>query len=137
MNNQFVGVPSEKLRNYIPNKVKLDWPNPFQEDEPSFLFILGYANNNGILCLHLFPNTFVLWNPATKELKVIPPSLVESVPPNQDPLVSLHEFGYDHVKVGVKQSWTKLFIVGSLSNIDDLIEVGNKGDIFFRKKNDD
>lgn len=37
-------------------------------------------------------------------------------------------------KVGMKESWTKLFIVDPLFSVKHPIGVGKKGDIFFRKK---
>jgi hypothetical protein len=39
-------------------------------------------------------------------------------------------------EVGVKESWTKLFIVGLLSCVEHPIGVRKKGDTFFRKKDD-
>ena len=40
-------------------------------------------------------------------------------------------------EVGVKESWTKLFIAGPLSCVNHPIEIGKKGDIFFRKNDDE
>lgn len=40
-------------------------------------------------------------------------------------------------EVGVKESWTKLFIVGPLPDIEYPIGIGKKGDIFFRKKDNE
>jgi len=37
-------------------------------------------------------------------------------------------------EVGVKESWTKLFIIGPLFDIEHPIGAGKKGDIFFTKK---
>ena len=37
-------------------------------------------------------------------------------------------------EIGVKESWTKLFIVGSLPHVNYPIEAGKNGDIFFIKK---
>lgn len=37
-------------------------------------------------------------------------------------------------EVGAKESWIKLFIVGPLLSVEHPIGVGKKGDIFFRKK---
>jgi len=40
-------------------------------------------------------------------------------------------------EVGVKESWTKLFIVGPLSCVEHPIGVGMKGNIFFIKKDNE
>lgn len=40
-------------------------------------------------------------------------------------------------EIGVKESWIKLFIVGSLSCVDHPIRIGKTGDIFFRKEDDE
>jgi len=80
------------------NKVRLDWPPPFQEND-SFISIVGSASVNGILCLsqECFRDkaTIVLWNPATTEIKVVPHSHLpyESIEFNASPL----GFGYDHI----------------------------------------
>ncbi|RDX68578.1 Heat shock protein 83, partial [Mucuna pruriens] len=80
------------------NRVKLEWPNPLQEDEPIF-YILGSSSINGILCLYNYTQTTTtLWNPATGEFKVIPPSLNESVPFNVYLSFTLYGFGYDCVR---------------------------------------
>jgi len=80
------------------NRVKLDWPNPFQEDVPKFQ-ISGSSSINGIFCLTSFflPNVrVVLWNLATEEFKVVPTSPIESVPYiNVD--IAKYGFGYDCV----------------------------------------
>jgi hypothetical protein len=76
------------------NKVNLDPPPPYDHHLPSdnfLLHILGSAIN-GIIC---FYNCFdhrnvVLWNPAIKEIKVVPPNLSNAF--------SLQAFGYDHVR---------------------------------------
>ena len=38
---------------------------------------------------------------------------------------------------GVKESWTKLFVVGPLSWVDHPVGGGNKGEIFFKSKDDE
>jgi len=46
------------------DRVRLDWPPPFQEDDSS-VEILGFSSVNGILCLchgHGYDVTTVLWN---------------------------------------------------------------------------
>ncbi|XP_058744979.1 F-box/kelch-repeat protein At3g06240-like [Vicia villosa] len=54
-------------------------------------------------------------------------------------ITNYHEATTFHIsilgEVGVKESWTKLFVVGPLSCVEHLIGVGKKDDIFF-KKND-
>jgi len=78
------------------NKVKLDWPPPFQEDD-SNVFILGSCIN-GIVCLFRFDHiTVVLWNPATHEFKLVPSDLIQP-PPDYSTSAILHGFGYDHVQ---------------------------------------
>jgi len=64
------------------NGTKLDWTNPFEENEPNFDFS-GSGSINEIFCLINYsqPNTrVVLWNPTNREFKVIPTSPFEFVP---------------------------------------------------------
>ncbi|XP_045815047.1 F-box/kelch-repeat protein At3g06240-like [Trifolium pratense] len=77
------------------NRLKLEFPNPFQEEDP-FFNILCCGSITGILCLFQH-HKVVLWNPTTHEFKVIPPSSAESIPPPWDPSPLLYGFGYDHV----------------------------------------
>lgn len=77
------------------NKVKLDWPPPFKDDDTN-IFILGSVSINGILCLtksHI-RNRFVLWNPTTNEFKSIQPILFEDLSYYQ--INHFSGFGYDH-----------------------------------------
>jgi len=77
---------------------KIDWPNPFEENESNF-DISGSCSINGILCLINYskPNTrVVLWNPTTQEFRVIPTSPFEFVP-DMDVDILRHGFGYDCV----------------------------------------
>jgi hypothetical protein len=37
-------------------------------------------------------------------------------------------------ELGVKESWTKIFIVGPLPSLEQLVGMGKKGDMFFKKK---
>ncbi|CAJ2669218.1 unnamed protein product [Trifolium pratense] len=80
------------------NKTLLNFPNPFEEDDPDF-YISGSGSINGILCLinKFEPNNrVVLWNPATTEFKIIPTSPCEFVPyMNVD--IDQYGFGYDSV----------------------------------------
>ncbi|GAU38946.1 hypothetical protein TSUD_363850 [Trifolium subterraneum] len=92
------------------NRLKLDFPNPFQQEDPGFN-ILRSGSITGILCLFQH-NEVVLWNPTTDEFKVIPPSSAESVPPHWDATTLFYGFGYDH------ESWTKLFVIGPLPYIE-------------------
>ncbi|XP_058733435.1 putative F-box protein At1g32420 [Vicia villosa] len=75
------------------NKVKLDFQNLFQQEDPSFSVLVS-GSVNGILCLY-DRDTVVLWNPTTKEFKVIPPSPAESLPPYEAIIKYIHGFGYD------------------------------------------
>ncbi|GAU50902.1 hypothetical protein TSUD_238700 [Trifolium subterraneum] len=86
------------------NMVKLDLPPPFQEDDTG-LHILNSVSINGILCvgqdgIRGRVNSFraVLWNPATTEFTVIPPSPYEIVPTYRDPSFRFQGFGYDRVR---------------------------------------
>ncbi|XP_050891241.1 putative F-box protein At3g16210 [Lathyrus oleraceus] len=77
---------------------KLNWPNPFKEDDPGFE-ICGSSSINGIFCLICYsqPNIrVVLWNPATGEFKVVPNSPIEIVPYMNIDIIG-HGFGYDCV----------------------------------------
>lgn len=80
------------------NKVKLDLPPPFQEDD-TCLRLLGSVVD-GTICFYqgqVIPK-IVFWNLSTKEFKVLPPSPLESVPPYYERVFcEMHGFGYDHV----------------------------------------
>ncbi|CAI8605695.1 unnamed protein product [Vicia faba] len=77
------------------NKVKIDWPPPFQEDDCD-ISILG-SGMNGIICLYAecISSKIVLWNPTIQEFKVIPSN---HVPPYVGIVDWLHGFGYDYVR---------------------------------------
>jgi F-box interacting protein len=80
--------------------VKLDLPPPFdiqRGNDNTIIRILGSAVNDTI-CIYDFDNhsKIVLWNPATNEIKAIPPSLGE-VSPEFIIEFDLHGFGYDHI----------------------------------------
>lgn len=90
------------------NRIKFALPPPFQENDCS-LYVLSSVCINGILCIGQdtsrgLVNSFraVLWNPATSDFMVIPPSPDEYVPPYRSPYFMFHGFGYDHVKDGYK-----------------------------------
>jgi molecular chaperone HtpG len=87
------------------NKVKLDCSNRFANH---FNFrIYGFGSINGILCLYEnnYYGKIVFWNPTTQEIKLIPPSLVDSVESfipyvakdfvSLDAMYFFHGFGYD------------------------------------------
>lgn len=77
------------------DRIKIDWPPHFQNDEYIDVTVLGSSSVNGILCLYN-ENTIVLWNPTTKEVKDIPPSIkpYDNIEFHSDP----GGFGYDHVR---------------------------------------
>jgi len=79
--------------------VKLDYLPSFQKDNQD-VEILSSRSINGILCICIYgfnEKTLALWNPATEEFKIIPPSDIESEPYWYfGPLI--HGFGYDHVQ---------------------------------------
>jgi molecular chaperone HtpG len=80
------------------NKIKLDLPSfhiPNFGYEPH---VLGSAIN-GILCIYNLVEVThsLLWNPATNEVKVIPPGFAE-VKRECSTRISLHGFGYDNVR---------------------------------------
>ncbi|XP_045802674.1 F-box/kelch-repeat protein At3g06240-like [Trifolium pratense] len=65
------------------------------------LIIVGSVSINGILCVtseDVKERKVVLWNPATDELKVVPPSPVESVTRYRYCKPQIHGFGYDYVR---------------------------------------
>lgn len=91
------------------NIVKLDWPNPFQEQFDFNFNIYGNASVNGILCIedtgrvggiHCIQELqrVVLWNRATSEFKVTPLSPFAFDSPCWHLSISLHEFSYDQVR---------------------------------------
>jgi len=80
------------------DKVRLEWPPPFNLDD-SFIEILGCTSVKGVLCTYQKignDTTTVLWNPATGEFKIIPPSLqpYDNIECNSLPVA----FGYDNVR---------------------------------------
>lgn len=77
------------------NRVKLDWPLPFQVDD-RFIVILG-SGIHGTFCLNQ-SKKFVLWNPATEEFRIIPPSPLDSPPDLGVMITTPHGFGYDPVR---------------------------------------
>ncbi|XP_058733440.1 F-box/kelch-repeat protein At3g06240-like [Vicia villosa] len=79
------------------NRVKLDFPNPFKEEEPQFQ-ILYSGSITGIFCLQSINSSedIVLWNPTTNEFKVLPHSYIYSVRP-YGTFMPIFGFGYDPV----------------------------------------
>jgi len=116
------------------NKVSLDWPPPFQKDDdwpPTTYKILGSASVNGTLCLYrgcYDDFKIVLWNPGTKEFKLIPSSIqpYENIQFDYPPC----GFGYDCVtsdyKVIRKVCYPPEFEGG------DWIYLPNTGDPFWK-----
>ncbi|XP_050913993.1 putative F-box protein At3g16210 [Lathyrus oleraceus] len=79
------------------NMTNLNWPNPFQEEDPNF-DILGSGIINGVLCLISCSHQsikFVLWNPTTEEFKVIPNSPFDFFGDRFE--INERGFGYDCV----------------------------------------
>ncbi|XP_039688755.1 F-box/kelch-repeat protein At3g06240 [Medicago truncatula] len=103
------------------NKVKLDWPPPFQDNGQS-VFILGPVMN-GIVCLYQgCTPIIVLWNPTTDKLKVLPHSPIESPILYELKYVYLHGFGHDHIKDDYKVIRYASYSVDA-PNIEDYREV--------------
>lgn len=83
------------------NRVKLDYPNPFNEEKPQF-HISNSGSITGILCVEL-SDEIIVWNPTTDEFKVLPhSSVVDSVPPYRDNLKQIYGFGYDPISEDYK-----------------------------------
>ncbi|CAJ2661146.1 unnamed protein product [Trifolium pratense] len=92
------------------NTLKLNLPPPFHDDDVN-INILCSTSVNGIFCLNQYYRggdankvRFVLWNPATNEFVVLPPSPDESEPrpPDLSSYHSFHGFGYDKVRDDIK-----------------------------------
>ncbi|GAU34036.1 hypothetical protein TSUD_16240 [Trifolium subterraneum] len=78
------------------NKVKLDFPpSSFRISKFRPFSVVGSAIN-GILCISHKHNEAALWNPATEEIKIIPPGFAEF---NSDltTFITRHGFGYDPI----------------------------------------
>ncbi|KAK2403988.1 putative F-box protein [Trifolium repens] len=97
------------------NRVKLDFPNPFQVENPRFDFF-DCDTITGTICL-LSEITFVLWKPTTHEFKVIPPSPAESISPCIHTNVFGHGFGYDPVRDDIKLITYTTFIENSREDL--------------------
>ncbi|KAK2431548.1 hypothetical protein QL285_029763 [Trifolium repens] len=103
------------------NKIKIDWPPPFQEDIVG-IYICGTVSINGIFCLNQrYGRRLVLWNPATREYKVIPKSSFNYLPPQRHPCRVLHGFGYDHVT----NDYKVIRFIDSILNVEEDIEEEN------------
>jgi len=94
----FCTFSGEKLE----DRERLDCPPPFHEDDLG-IEILGFASVNDILCLYqgIYHDTkIILWNLATTEFKVVPPSFQphDNIEVKTPPLA----FGYDHVRYDYK-----------------------------------
>jgi molecular chaperone HtpG len=85
------------------NKVKLNWPNPFLEENTNFN-LRYFGSANGILCLgyngfyNYRDRRIVLWNPTIEKFKVVPPGheVEFSASATLNHLATLYGFGYDH-----------------------------------------
>lgn len=88
------------------NKVKLEFTNPFLENDSIHVF--GFGSINGTFCLHEYQEgdyeKITLWNPATETFNLLPLGEIESaIIDEAKALVEvwfyscLHGFGYDHV----------------------------------------
>ncbi|XP_045822152.1 putative F-box protein At3g16210 [Trifolium pratense] len=78
------------------NRVRLDLPLPFQDDD-TCIQILG-SSINGIICLYQEGDhsKIVLWKPTAKEFTIIPSDNVNYLPYSTT-LTKTHGFGYDSV----------------------------------------
>jgi len=84
--NSFYFLSGHKFQ----NKLKLKFPPPFLDPQLTISRIIDSVN--GIICI-TGKTVVVFWNPATEEVKVIPPSQLEFSCGVMD-----HGFGYDHVR---------------------------------------
>ncbi|XP_004488487.1 putative F-box protein At3g16210 [Cicer arietinum] len=110
----------------LENRIKLDWPPPFHEDD-SCIHILSYVAVNGTLCFTHDIGMYakcVFWNPATDKFKVIPPNPFEFVP-YHNTLLQPRGFGYDHERDDYKVIRQLVFFV------DDNIDVPCEEPIYF------
>jgi molecular chaperone HtpG len=99
------------------NKVQLNWPKTFNEDDHLGFYIFGPVSVNGVLCLYKTNEKVVLWNPVVKEFKVIPRSPFGYETPYRIPNFHIHGFGYDRVKDDYKVIRQILFF--RLSSFDE------------------
>ncbi|CAL5184854.1 unnamed protein product [Lathyrus oleraceus] len=94
----FRGTLFSRYGEKFENKVKLDWPPLFQEDDISINILGSFVDET--FCLYtgsVVPKT-AFWNLSTKEFKVLPPSPIESRPSHYRFVFSLMGFGYDRVR---------------------------------------
>ena len=103
------------------NMEKLCWPSQIQEDYHELLCILGSSSINGILCLYIQngQQPAYLWNPATSEFKVIPPSPFENAPHCIHIDISYHGFGYDYVRDDYKVIRQVLYFVDTDDDVEE------------------
>ncbi|ESW23242.1 hypothetical protein PHAVU_004G030600 [Phaseolus vulgaris] len=102
------------------NTEKLNWKNPL-EDHPFEKYIFSYSSVNGILCFYLnyYNQSMYLWNPATGELKILPRSPTEYVPPHVKAYITNDGFGYDCVRDDYKVIRTVTFDENSFGERDE------------------
>jgi molecular chaperone HtpG len=124
------------------NKVKLDWANSLNKNN-FWTHILGFGSINGTFCVHgsMIPCKIVLWEPATRTMKFLPPgeaeSLKSSFPYEDEANVHvfvnwyLHGFGYDNVINDYKViRYVDVYAEDSLGEyVEDLEEIISLGGI--------
>ncbi|CAJ2657644.1 unnamed protein product [Trifolium pratense] len=122
------------------DRVKLNLPPPFQYHDNStrsqfYINILGSASINGTLCLYEGwgnHTTTILWNPATGEFQLIPPSLQPYV--NIEFNFPPQGFGYNSVKEEYK-------VIRNVEYHEDFkgdwIYLPNKGDPFWEEEEEE
>ncbi|TKY49736.1 F-box/kelch-repeat protein [Spatholobus suberectus] len=107
-------------------KVKLDWPSPCLEEDVINIKILDYCVN-GTIGLIRYKRRYgdenvMLWNPATKEFRVIPSVLPQMQGAGFS--VNIHGFGYDHVNDDYKLlQHAACFVDGSANIEKDLWQI--------------
>ncbi|CAK8532267.1 unnamed protein product [Lathyrus sativus] len=117
----FRGTLFSRYGEKFENKVKLDWPPLFQEDNRCVNILGSFVDET--ICIYtgiLVPKT-AFWNLSTKELKVLPPSPIESQPSHYKFVFSLMGFGYDLVRDDYKviqnaTEWIRCSIEDTESN---------------------
>lgn len=98
--NEFHDTVFSLFGDRFEDMVKLDWPPPFQADDNPYLRSIWSSSVNDVVCLYnsfdYYNITIVLWNPATRKFKTIPPSLqpYENIEFNLTPIA----FGYESIR---------------------------------------
>ncbi|XP_004512790.1 F-box/kelch-repeat protein At3g06240-like [Cicer arietinum] len=100
-------------------------------------YMVSFDLNNEVLCITPFPtdmndsfDDFVCVN---KHLMLLNESIAF--------ILNYLEMTTFHISIlgelGVKESWTKLFIIGPIPSIEHRVGEGKNGDLFFRRKDDE